>query len=69
MIDQNRCVWVKSHRATNTWYVLCDWIYGGDGVESTFDNIEDAITRAKELAAEHNVLFRIFGAPVEEPSP
>ena len=43
MTDQDRCVWVKRHRPSDTWYVLCDWMYGGAGVDSSFDNIDDAI--------------------------
>ena len=69
MIAVDRCVWVKSHKATNTWYVLRDWMHGGQGIESTFDNIDDAIARAKEVAAEHGVAFRVFGAPLDEPTP
>ncbi len=66
MIAQDKCVWVKSHKPTKTWYVLRDWMYGGQGIESTFDNIEDAIARAKEVASEHGAAFRVFGAPLEE---
>ena len=68
MTDQDRCVWVKRHRPSDTWYVLCDWMYGGAGVDSSFDNIDDAIARAKEVAAEHDVLCRVFGAPLEATS-
>lgn len=62
MTDQDRCVWVKRHKPSNTWYVLCDWMFGGAGVDSSFDNIDDAIARAKEVAVEHDVLYRTFGS-------
>ena len=64
MIAVDRCVWVKSHKATNTWYVLRDWMHGGQGIESTFDNIDDAIARAKELfGAEHVNVQPYSGSP------
>lgn len=65
MTEPDKCVWVKRHKPSNTWYVLRDWMYGGKGVESSFDDIDDAIARAREVAAEHGVPFRIFGAPPE----
>jgi hypothetical protein len=43
-------------------------MYGGAGVDSSFDNIDDAIARAKEVAAEHDVSCRVFGAPPEATS-
>ncbi len=62
MAEREKKVWVKRHGPSNTWYVLCDWLFGAAGVDSYFESIDDAIARAKEVAAEHDAELMVFGA-------
>ena len=66
MTEQKKSVWVKPHGPSKTWYVLCDWLYGRESVDSYFEDKADALARAKEVVEEHDAILKVWGTPTAD---